>query len=106
MTEYRTTDGHTTEVQRKSGVGMVITTILLIAVVIVGLLFATGFFSASVKDSGSLPSVSIKAKEGSLPNIDLDSKEVVVGTKQTTIDVPTVDTKKETINVPVVGVKD
>ncbi len=106
MTEYRSTDGHTTEVHRKSGVGAVITTIVLIAAVIIGLLFATGFFSANVTETGSLPTVSVKAKEGSLPNIDFDSKEVVVGTKKTTIDVPTVDTKKETIDVPVVGVKD
>lgn len=65
--------------------------VVLAAVVIVGLLFATGFWSADVKN-GDLPEVSVDG--GKLPAVDVDSKEVVVGTE-----------KKE-IDVPVVGVKD
>ena len=106
MTDYRTEDGHPAEVRRRSGMGGVIGMIILAAIVIIGILFATGFFSARVTESGSLPSISVKADEGSLPAIDVDSKEVVVGTKKTTIEVPTVETKTETIDVPVVGVKD
>ncbi|WP_313436879.1 hypothetical protein [Novosphingobium sp.] len=64
--------------------------VALIAIVIVGLLFATGFWSADVKE-GDLPEVSVKG--GELPKVDVDSKEVVVGTKKETIDVPTVDVK-------------
>ena len=72
---------------------------------IVILLFATGFWSADVKE-GALPDVKVSADGGKMPAVDLDSKEVVVGTKSTTIDVPKVKTEKETISVPVVGVKD
>ena len=105
MTKYRSDGSEIDNETRKSGMGGVFGAIILAAVVIIGVLFATGFFSARVTESGSLPTVSVKAEQGSLPNIDVDSKEVVVGTKQTTIDVPTVGTKKETIDVPVVGVK-
>ena len=65
--------------------------IALAVAVIVGVLFATGFWSADVKE-GALPEVSVDG--GKLPAVDVDSKEVVVGTE-----------KKE-IDVPVVGVKD
>ena len=106
MTEYRTEEGRTTEVRRKSGVGGVVGMLVLAAIVIVGVLFATGFFSARVTEEGSLPRISVQADEGSMPSVDLDSKQVVVGTKKATIDVPTVETKKETIDVPVVGVKE
>jgi len=68
-------------------------------------LFATGFWSADVKE-GSLPDVDVSAKGGSLPSVDMDSKEVVVGTTQTTVDVPKVETEKKEISVPVIGVKD
>ncbi len=105
MVEYRTDDGHPAEVERRRGMGGVLGMILLLAVVVIGILFATGFFSAKVTE-GQMPAVSVKADAGSLPNVDLDSKQVVVGTKQATVEVPTVNTKKETIDVPVVGVKD
>lgn len=75
---------------RKSGVSVWVW-VALAAAVIVGLLFATGFWSADVKE-GEMPEVSVDG--GKLPAVDVDSKEVVVGTE-----------KKE-IDVPVVGVKD
>jgi len=91
--------------QTKSGKGgMTIGLVVLAAVVIVGLLFASGFWSADVTKSGALPEVSIKG--GALPNVDLDSKEVVVGTTKTEVEVPTVETKTTTIDVPTIGVKD
>ena len=101
MSDYRSTDRDTVVVKRRSG-GTIIAVIVVAALVIVGLLFATGFWSANVKE-GALPEVSVKG--GELPNVDVDSKEVVVGTKETEIDVPKVTTEKETIDVPVVGVK-
>lgn len=64
--------------------------VALVAVVIVGLLFATGFWSADVKE-GDLPEVSVKG--GELPKVDLDSKKVVVGTKKEEVEVPTVGVK-------------
>lgn len=84
--------------------GMTIGLVVLAAVVIVGLLFASGFWSADVTKSGALPEVSIKG--GALPNVDLDSKEVVVGTTKTEVEVPTVETKTTTIDVPTIGVKE
>jgi hypothetical protein len=57
---------------------------------IVAVLFATGFWSADVKE-GDMPEVSVKG--GALPKVDVDSKEVVVGTKKEEIEVPTVGVK-------------
>ncbi|MDB5714957.1 MAG: hypothetical protein JWO15_2354 [Sphingomonadales bacterium] len=104
MSEYRD-DTATNDVYRKRGSGgKVIVGLLLAVVVIVGLLFATGFWSANVKE-GALPSVKVSAQGGALPDVDMKSKELVVGTKSTTVDVPKVETQKKTISVPVVGVK-
>jgi hypothetical protein len=79
--------------------------ILAIVVLIAIVLFATGFWSADVKE-GALPDVDVTAKGGAMPDVDVDSKEVVVGTTNTTIEVPKIETEKEQVSVPVVGVKD
>lgn len=102
MSDYRNTE--TGVVEKRRGGGTTIAIILVAILVIVGLLFATGFWSADVKKDGALPEVSVKG--GELPSVDLDSKAVVVGTKKTEVDVPKVKTEKETIDVPTVGVKD
>ena len=99
-------DDRTTDRNRdqKRGGGMTIGLVILAIVLIVGLLFATGFWSADVTKSGSLPEISVKG--GALPSVDLNSKEVVVGTSKTEIEVPTVETKTTTVDVPTIGVKD
>ena len=91
--------------ERRGNGGKVIGGLLLVALIIVGALFATGFWSADVK-GGALPKVDISAKGGDMPSVDLTSKEVVVGTTKTKVDVPTIKTEKTTIDVPTVGVKD
>jgi beta-lactam-binding protein with PASTA domain len=96
MSDYRTTD---TVVVKRRGPGTTIAIVLLVIVVIVGLLFATGFWSANVTKSGALPEVSVKG--GALPKVDMDSKEVVVGTSKTKV-----ETETETVDVPTIGVKD
>lgn len=89
MAEYRNENiGH----ERRSGTGRVVLILAIVAAVIVALLFATGFWSADVKE-GALPDVDVSAKGGEMPAVDVDSKEVVVGTKKETIDVPTVGVK-------------
>lgn len=104
MADYRN-DPNVTVVERRSGVGRTIAIIVVLALVVVGILFATGFWKADV-EGGSLPDVDVSAQGGSLPDVDVQSKEVVVGTKSTTVDVPKVETEKAEIDVPVVGVKD
>lgn len=104
MADYRTGSDNRVVGERR-GPGRTIAIILVAAILLVGLLFATGFWSADVKE-GALPDVKVSADGGRLPDVDLDFKEVVVGTKETKIDVPKVKTEKETISVPVVGVKD
>lgn len=107
MVEYTTdANGNRVVVERRGGAGRVLAIVAVVAIVIVGLLFLTGFWSADVTKKGSLPEVDISAKGGSLPKVDLDSKKVVVGTKETSVDVPKVKTEKETISVPAIGVKD
>jgi hypothetical protein len=91
---------------RRGGAGKTIAIIAAVALLIVAVLFMTGFFSAKVTKDGSLPDVDISAKGGELPAVDVDSKKVVVGTKETTVDVPKVTTEKESVDVPVVGVSD
>ncbi|MEC3911005.1 hypothetical protein U5A82_11140 [Sphingobium sp. CR2-8] len=75
---------------KKSNTGRTIAILAILALAIVGLLFATGFWSADVK-GGDLPEVSVDG--GALPKVDVDSKEVVVGTKKEEIEVPTVGVK-------------
>lgn len=100
MSDYRTTEP---VIEKRSNTGRTIVIVLVAIAVIVGLLFATGFWSANVTKEGALPEVSVKG--GALPKVDMDSKKVVVGTSKTTVDVPKVKTEKETVSVPTVGVK-
>jgi hypothetical protein len=79
--------------------------LLVVIVLIAIVLFATGFWSADVKE-GALPDVDVSAEGGKMPGVDVDSKELVVGTTETNIEVPKVTTETEKVNVPVVGVKD
>lgn len=90
MAEYRTTDDRV--VVKRGGAGRTIAILLGIVAVVAVVLFATGFWSADVKE-GALPDVDISAKGGALPNVDVDSKEVVVGTKKTEVEVPVVGVK-------------
>lgn len=83
----------------------VILGILAAIVLVVIVLFASGFWSADVKE-GALPDVDVSAQGGEMPGVELDSKEVVVGTTETNVEVPTIDTKTEKVDVPVVGVKE
>lgn len=102
MVEYRNdgTDVHRTKSRSSTSI---IVLLLVVAALIVGLLFATGFWSADVEE-GALPTVSVKG--GAMPDVDVKSKEIVVGTTETKVEVPTVETKTTTIDVPTVGVKD
>lgn len=102
MAEYRNTDGTTTYVEKRSNTGMIVGGIVVALLVVVGLLFATGFWSANVK-GGALPTVAVKG--GDMPDVNVHSKELVVGTTKQTVTVPKVETKKTTIDVPAVGVK-
>jgi hypothetical protein len=103
MTEYRNADGTTTRVERKSNTGAIIAGIVVLLLVIVGILFATGFWSADVK-GGAMPDVDVSAKGGEMPKVDMDSKSVVVGTTEKSVEVPKVTTTTEKVDVPVVGV--
>lgn len=103
MADYRDERGTTYVERRGSGTGKIVLAAVAVIAIIVAVLFATGFWSADVKE-GAMPEV--KVSGGEMPKVDLDSKEVVVGTKETTVDVPKVTTEKKAIDVPVVGVKD
>ncbi|CAN5379706.1 hypothetical protein BH11PSE5_BH11PSE5_21540 [soil metagenome] len=87
------------------GAGVTVGGIVLAVIVVVAVLFATGFWSANVQ-GGELPKVNVSTKGGALPSVDVKSKEVVVGASKTTVDVPTVKTDKKSVDVPTIGVKD
>jgi pseudouridine-5'-phosphate glycosidase len=103
MVEYR--DNVEPVYVKKSNAGMIVGSIVVLAIIIVGILFATGFWSADVK-GGALPKVNVSAKGGDMPDVTMHSKEVVVGTSKQMVTIPKVETKTTTIDVPVVGVKD
>lgn len=103
MAEYRSTDTNDRVVEKRGGAGRTIGIIAIIALVIAGLLFLTGFWRINA-NGGAMPKIDVSAKGGALPNVDLDSKKIVVGTTKATIDVPKVKTEKETISVPAIGV--
>ena len=102
MADYRTDDG--VRVERRNGAGKTIAIVLAVVLVIVALLFLTGFWR--VNTSGELKAPEVSVKGGEVPNVDMDSKKIVVGSKETTVDVPKVETEKKKIDVPVVGVSD
>jgi hypothetical protein len=90
MVEVRNDPYDDRVVVKKSSGGRTIAIILIVALAVVGVLFATGFWKADVS-GGDVPEVSVKG--GALPKVDLDSKEVVVGTKKEVVEVPTVGVK-------------
>ena len=102
MADYRTDDG--ARVERSSGAGKTIAIIVAVALLIVALLFLTGFWKMNT--SGQLKAPEVSVKGGEVPKVDMDSKKIVVGTKETTVDVPKVETEKKKIDVPVVGVSE
>ncbi len=67
-------------VKRRGGLGRTLGILFLVALVIVAILFATGFLKGDVKP-GAMPTVDVSAKGGKLPDVDVESKKVVVGTK-------------------------
>ncbi|MCB2015234.1 MAG: hypothetical protein KDE63_10120 [Novosphingobium sp.] len=91
MVEYRNDAGPAVG-RSNGGAGRILLIVAVLAALIVGLLFATGFWTADVKE-GSLPDVDVSATGGELPAVDVDSKEVVVGTTEETVTVPTVGVK-------------
>lgn len=103
-TEYRN-DGDQVYVEKKSNAGKAVGAIVVLAIVIAGVLFLSGFWSADIS-GGALPKVNVSAKGGDLPEGTLHSNEVVVDTTKQTVTVPKVETKMTTIDVPTVGVKD
>ncbi|MEC3911647.1 hypothetical protein U5A82_14575 [Sphingobium sp. CR2-8] len=90
MVEVRNDPYDDRVVVRKSNGGRTIAIILIVALAVVGVLFATGFWKADVS-GGDVPEVSVSG--GSLPKVDVDSKAVVVGTKKEVVEVPTVGVK-------------
>jgi hypothetical protein len=90
MVEVRNDPYDDRVVVKKSSGGRTIAIILIVALAVVGVLFATGFWKADVS-GGDVPEVSVKG--GALPKVDLDSKEVVVGSKKEVVEVPTVGVK-------------
>jgi hypothetical protein len=90
VADYRAGDDRV--VVRRGGAGRTLAIIAGIILLVVILLFATGFWSANVK-GGKLPEVDVSTKAGALPKVDVDSKKVVVGTKKTEVDVPVVGVK-------------
>ena len=99
---YRTT-GDTVVVERRgNGLARTLAILALIALVIVGILFATGFWKMNAT-GGSMPKVSVQG--GSMPKVGLQSDKIMVGTEQKTVNVPKIDTKKAEVKVPVIGVE-
>lgn len=72
MAEYR--EDTVRHDRRTGGAGRIVLIVALVAAIIAGLLFATGFWTADVKE-GSLPDVDVSAKGGDLPDVNVDSKK-------------------------------
>ena len=99
---YRAT-GDTVVVERRGNpLARTLAILALLALVIVGILFATGFWKLN-GTAGSMPKVSVQG--GSMPKVGLQSDKIVVGTTEKTVDVPKVETKKAEVKVPVIGVE-
>lgn len=106
---YRTTTtgdpayrGDTVVERRGNPLARTLAILALIALVIVGILFATGFWKLN-GTAGSMPKVSVQG--GSMPKVGVQSEKIVVGTTEKTVDVPKIETKKAEVKVPVIGVE-
>ncbi len=94
--------GDTVVERRGNPLARTLAILALLALVIVGILFATGFWKLN-GTPGSMPKVSVQG--GSLPKVGVQSDKIVVGTAEKTVDVPKIETKKAEVKVPVIGVE-
>ncbi len=95
--------GDTVAVERRGNpLARTLAILALLALVIVGILFATGFWKLN-GTPGSMPKVSVQG--GSMPKVGVQSDKIVVGTTEKTVDVPKIETKKAEVKVPVIGVE-
>ncbi|QMW24497.1 hypothetical protein H3309_02925 [Sandaracinobacteroides saxicola] len=78
--------------KREGGLGRTLGIILLVAVALFAIAWATGFINFDT--SGSLRAPDVKVEGGELPAVQMETADVNVGTKETTIEVPTVDVDK------------
>lgn len=71
-----------------SGPGKAIAIVAIVAVLVLGVAWAAGFFN--VDTSGSLEAPTVSVQGGEVPDVDVEAADIDVGTKTETIEVPTV----------------
>ena len=74
--------------------GRTILWIAILAVVVLIILYALGFFSAEVEGELEAPNVDVSAEGGSIPDVDVDVGEIEVGTEEEVVEVPTIDVEE------------
>ncbi|MBZ6377778.1 hypothetical protein B5C34_03180 [Pacificimonas flava] len=74
--------------------GRTILWIAILAVVVLIILYALGFFSAEVEGELEAPNVDVSAEGGSIPDVDVDAGEIEVGTEEEVVEVPTIDVEE------------
>lgn len=82
----------TTPVERRGGLGRTLLIILLAAVVLGLIAWATGLINFDA--SGDLRAPEVKVEGGELPKVQAEVADIDVGEKKVTVDVPTVSVDK------------
>lgn len=76
-------------------------------VVVVAVLFFSGFISVEQTQEAELPDVDVTTEGGQAPEFEAETGEVEVGTEETTIEVPDVEvtTEETEVETPTIDVE-
>ncbi len=96
MAEYRQSRDPISEAEEKSGWGRTIALWVIVFALLMGVLFATGFWKAQVQHPGSLPDINVRVVGGLLPSVIFESRKDIAGTPMTPVDAPTLGAKSGT----------
>lgn len=75
--------------EHRSGAGRVIMWVIIVAIAVFVIAWATGF--VNFRTSGSLKAPDVAVTGGEVPSVRMETPDIDVGTRTTTVEVPTVD---------------
>ena len=70
--------------------------LVVVFALLIGVLFATGFWNEQVQHSGSSPDINVSVVGGLLPSVIVESKNDIAGTLKYPVDVPTLGARSGT----------
>lgn len=96
MVEYRADRVPITDDQDNSGPWRTVALLVGALALLLGVLFATGFWNAQAQQPEKLPEMNVRAVGGLLPGIVVEPNNAITGTMKIPVDVPALDSKSGT----------